>query len=103
MLRSITVVFAVMTLALIVEAAYRSLTEGPWAPRSLGEVWFAIHPDSLQLLQPAVERHLDPVLWDPYILTALTAPFFATTGIIALIFLALAAAFRPRRRRTLMD
>ncbi|MEO1470321.1 MAG: hypothetical protein AAFV86_14815, partial [Pseudomonadota bacterium] len=63
----------------------------------------AVHPSSLQLLQPAVERHLDPVLWDPYILAALEAPAFVSALVLAVLFAGLALAFRPRRRRTLMD
>jgi hypothetical protein len=34
------------------------------APIVFGELWYAIHPDSLQLLQPAIQRHLHPALWD---------------------------------------
>jgi hypothetical protein len=34
------------------------------APIVLGELWYAIHPASLQLLQPAIQRHLHPALWD---------------------------------------
>jgi hypothetical protein len=42
--------------------------------RALGEWWFRLHPGSLQLAQPAIERHVSPALWDPVILTALEAP-----------------------------
>jgi len=41
---------------------------------ALGEWWFWAHPDSLQLLQPAIERHISPALFDPYILTLLQWP-----------------------------
>ena len=54
--------------------------------RDVGEVWFLIHRDSLQLAQPAVERHISPVLWDPYILTLITWPAtFVLLG-VGLIF-----------------
>lgn len=42
--------------------------------RALGEWWAGIHLDSLLLLQPAVERHLSPALWDPWIQTLLEWP-----------------------------
>ena len=42
--------------------------------RALGEWWFRIDRDSLQLLQPAIERHLAPWLFDPVVLTVLEAP-----------------------------
>ncbi|MEM6973766.1 MAG: hypothetical protein AAF577_13260 [Pseudomonadota bacterium] len=103
MLRLIALVFALVTLGLILNDGYRSLAAGGWSPLSLGEVWFAVSPTSLQLLQPAVERHLHPDVWDPYMLAALTGPAFVGFGVLALIFGSLAIAFRPRRRRTLMD
>lgn len=42
--------------------------------RAVGEWWFRLHPGSLQLAQPAIERHVAPFLWDPVILTVLEAP-----------------------------
>ncbi|MCL5777580.1 hypothetical protein M1105_11360 [Limibaculum sp. FT325] len=62
---------------------------------ALGEWWFALHPDSLQLLQPAVERHLSPALWDPGIQTLLEWPL----AVEALVLGALLLLFgRPWRR-----
>ena len=29
-----------------------------------GQVWFGLHSGSLQLIQPAIERYLTPLLWD---------------------------------------
>lgn len=56
---------------------------------SLGDWWFWVHPDSLQLLQPAVERHISPVLFDPYIVTLLIWPaslqFLVLGGLIWMI------------------
>ena len=42
--------------------------------RAIGEWWFQLAPNSLQLLQPAVERHLARWLWDPVILGVLEQP-----------------------------
>jgi len=67
-------------LALIVLAVdLWPLTEGvPFAEitfQPLGEVWFRVAPESYQLLQPAVERHLSPLLWtyvvEPLVLSSL--------------------------------
>jgi hypothetical protein len=41
---------------------------------AVGEWWFRLSPGSLQLAQPAIERHVAPFLWDPVILTVLEAP-----------------------------
>ena len=56
---------------------------------SLGDWWFWAHPTSLQLLQPAVERHISPALFDPYIVTLLIWPaaleFLVLGGLIWMI------------------
>ena len=38
--------------------------DGEFRLTALGEWWFWAHPDSLQVLQPAVERHVSRDLWD---------------------------------------
>ena len=38
--------------------------EGGFRLTALGEWWFWLHQDSLQVLQPAVERHVSRDLWD---------------------------------------
>ena len=63
-----------------------------------GEIWFALHPESLQLAQPAIERHLLPWLWDPVLITVLLAP--ASISLAALgLFLLVASGLRRRRFR----
>lgn len=41
----------------------------------VGEVWYYIHPSSLQIIQPVVERYLLVILWDPILLNLLLLPF----------------------------
>jgi hypothetical protein len=66
---------------------------GGFTLRALGQWWFFIHPGSLQLAQPAIERHVSPALWDPVILSVLQVP-------AAILFAVLGAAllFLPGRR-----
>jgi hypothetical protein len=45
--------------------------------RALGAWWFLLHRDSLQLVQPALERHVAVWLWDPVMLTLLQWPLAA--------------------------
>ena len=42
--------------------------------RALGEWWFRLDRDSLQIAQPAIERHVAPWLWDPVALSLLESP-----------------------------
>ena len=67
--------------------------DGAFRFADVGEHWFALHPTSLQLLQPAIERHLTPFLWDPVMLTILTLP-------AAPLFVGLAAALGVLARMT---
>ena len=57
----------------------------------VGYVWYALHPTSLQLLQPAIERHIEPYigqwLWDPVMLTLLTTPIWLVLGIVGALLL----------------
>lgn len=64
----------------------------------VGEVWFYLHPGSLQLAQPAIERHLWPALWNPVMITVLLLPAALLVLALGLLFLVL---FRRRRRRLL--
>lgn len=60
-----------------------------------GRLWFLIDKDSLQVLQPAVERHLDPALWQYFLQPILEAPAFLPPLVLAILFLWL---FRRRKR-----
>lgn len=61
----------------------------------LGDTWNAIHSTSLQLLQPAVERHVASFLWDPVIINVLTAPTWAVLGILGALLMLLGRRKRP--------
>ena len=61
----------------------------------LGEDWNNIHSTSLQLLQPAIERHIAIWLWDPVVLTILTAPTWLVLGIVGSIFILIGRKKKP--------
>lgn len=62
--------------------------------RAVGTWWFMLDRDSLQLLQPALERHVAVWLWDPVMLTVLQWPMAA---VLAVPGLGLALAGRSRK------
>ena len=64
-------------LAILVAAADFALHG---ALRDVGSWWFQLHRNSLQLLQPALERHVAVWLWDPVMLTVLQWPLAAVLG-----------------------
>lgn len=67
-----------------------------WA---LGELGFRLFPESFQLLQPSIERHLSPDLWDPWVLTLMLWPAWAVLIVSGVVLIAISALLRRRRRR----
>ena len=56
--------------------------------RAFGAWWFMLNRDSLQLLQPALERHVAVWLWDPVMLTVLQWPMaaiLAMSGVLLML------------------
>ena len=98
-LRIIGWILAVLALACLGRDLFVWAQSGRWAPIDVGPLWAAIDPTSLQLAQPAVERHLHPWLWGPMILSVLLAPAFLAIGVLAVLLLALAPRRRHRRSR----
>ena len=61
----------------------------------LGKTWNEIHSTSLQLLQPAIERHVAVWLWDPVLLSVLTAPTSLVFVILGAILILLGRKKKP--------
>jgi len=61
----------------------------------LGQIWNNVHSSSLQLLQPAIERHISPFLWDPIVLNILTAPAWLVFGVIGAVLMLIGRKKKP--------
>ena len=95
-------IFRLLAYVLVTAAAlilgydlWRLTDAGSFQMISLGRLWFQLSPESLQLAEPAIARHLHPFLWHPVIATVLLWPavlFSAVPGVILLLL--------SRRRRT---
>lgn len=89
-------------LAAAVRDGFAWLDTGQWSSVPFGQVWFDLHKDSLLLLQPALERHVSPFLWDPVMTTILEAPAWVVFGLPGIVLLVLGSlrrrsrTFRPR-------
>jgi hypothetical protein len=64
-----------------------------------GELWHNISPTSLELAQPAIQRHVAAWLWEPVIVTVLLWPAALVLGIPGIVLLWLCRAPERRRRR----
>jgi len=69
---------------------------GSFALMAAGDLWFRISPNSIELAQPAIQRHIAAWLWDPVILTVLLWP---AELVLAVPGLLLAWSCRARERR----
>ena len=77
----------------------RLVQSGRFNPTDVGALWYLVHPESLQLLQPAVERHIHPFLWDPITITILLSPAFLVFGVLAILLLMVGQRRGRRSRR----
>jgi hypothetical protein len=60
-----------------------------WRMIALGEMWFKIHPSSLNGAQAGIQRYVAPWLWEPVITTLLLWPgylVFGIPGVLGTIF-----------------
>ena len=81
--------------ALIVDGT-RSIAAGEIMLTPLGSTAIWLFPAKFPILQPAVERHLHPWLWDPLLVSLLLTPTFLALGGLGLLLFA--AGLRRRRR-----
>ena len=97
-MRFLAWVFLILTIIAVVFDYRAIVDDGDLVLRDLGALWFQISPTSLQELQPAIERHVSPALWDSIVQPLLETPAAIVFGIPFLIFHTLAALFRRPRR-----
>ena len=62
-----------------------------------GEVWFAVSPNSLNLMQAVTQRYVSPELWDPTIVSFLKLPLVAVTGLLGTLLAGLWLLGRRQR------
>ena len=63
----------------------------------VGEVWYYIHPYSLQIIQPIVERYIMVFLWDPLLLTMLQLPFGLFILFLGFLLLLSRTIIKPKK------
>jgi hypothetical protein len=96
----IFVLLALGAIAYEVMAAMNS--EGGWRMIALGEMWFKLHPPSLNAAQAGIQRYVAPWLWEPGITTILLWPgwlVFGVPGVLAVILCRRRRGHRPMGRR----
>jgi hypothetical protein len=109
MLRGISRFFGYLLAALALASAsyglYQLASGEPLLFAQLGELWYRRYPTSLQLLQPALERHIAVWLWDPVMLAILTTPTWIVISSLAATaaFLGAVLILIGRRKRPSLE
>ena len=72
--------------ALIIDGT-RSIAAASLNLTPFGTTAYYMFPKSFPLLQPAVERHLHPWVWDPFLLGLFLAPTFVVLPVLGLLLI----------------
>jgi ABC-type phosphate transport system permease subunit len=67
----------------------RSISDNSLEYTQVEDVWSLVHTPSLQQLQPWIERHGPPWLWDPVATTVLASPAAVALAILGAILIPL--------------
>nr|WP_321455054.1 hypothetical protein [uncultured Cohaesibacter sp.] len=86
---------ALSLLALVLDGV-RSIAANRIVMKSLGETWFEINRESLNLVQAVIQRNVHPLVWDPVAQWILLTPAWIVVGIIGLLFVYLGRKRRPK-------
>jgi hypothetical protein len=89
-------ILIVLGILLLGNEILASLRVGEWAPQLLGQLWFELDSESLNLTQAIVQRYLFPQLWDPIILELLLWPAWIIVMGLGILLVLL---FRSRRSK----
>ncbi|MDV6227154.1 hypothetical protein R2G56_12725 [Nitratireductor aquimarinus] len=99
MFRLIFRILALFALAVAVVMAVidatRSIAASALVVTPLGESWYSVSPDTLNLSQALIQRYTFPVIWDPAIIYILTLPGWLVFAVLALLFHAI--GYRRKR------
>jgi len=70
--------------ALVVDGA-RSIAASKVMVSAFGETAYQVFPHSFPLIQPAIERHLHPALWDPVLLSVFLTPTWLVLAVLGVL------------------
>jgi hypothetical protein len=93
--------FGLLAIAIVVGIAdaSRSIAESQIMFKPLGQLWFEMSPETLNLSQAVIQRYVHPTVWDPMLQTVLTWPAWAVFAGIGVLFLLIGARRQKRRFR----
>jgi hypothetical protein len=95
LLRTLGLLFLAAAFIFLVYDGTRSIAANVLLYSKVDEIWSLLHTASLQQLQPSIQKHAPPWLWDPVVTTVLDAPAVIALGIIGAILILLGRRKKP--------
>ncbi|MDT2019951.1 hypothetical protein [Methylocella sp. CPCC 101449] len=85
-LRTIGVLLLAGGCAMLIIDGTQSIAASQLKMTPLGETCFKLFPTIFPLLQPAVERNIHPLVWDPFLLGFFLMPTWLALSLFGLLF-----------------
>jgi hypothetical protein len=95
LLRTLGLLFLAAAFIFLVYDGTRSIAANMLLYSKVDEIWSLVHQASLQQLQPLIEKHAPPSLWDPVMTTVLNAPATVVLAIAGAILTLLGRRKKP--------
>ena len=98
-LRLLGLWFVALALVGLVVDGTATIAAGAWSATPFGQYWFDFAPGSLAAAQAFVQSEINPLVWDPVVLTLLVQPAWVIVGPLGFLLLWIGDLGRGRRRR----
>lgn len=89
-----------LAVTILVYAVYRQFMDPAFAQTTLGEFWYRMGRETLNVFQAVVQRYVSPDLWDSVIVEILLMPAIHVLITLSAIFGAFGAAVLHFTRRS---
>ena len=95
LLRVLGFLFVAAAFFFLVVDGTQWIANGKFSITSVGDIWKQVHQTSLLKLQPAIEQHVPPWLWDAIKRFFFDAPVWAVLTVIGAILMLIGRKKRP--------
>ena len=90
--------FIILALAALGYEAAQALANDGWQIFALGELWFKLDAQSINISQSGIQRYISPWVWEPMITSILLCPCWSIFGGLGLILIWLGRKSLRRKR-----
>ena len=95
LLRFIGLLLLALAFIFVVYDGMKSIADGGIFFTKFSQIWIDLHARSLELLQLAVERHVNVEVWQNGVAPVLNQPVFAVCGVLGIVLTVLGRKKKP--------